>query len=157
MSGLLYKLHRGKKKSIINLKEFPPCHLQGSEHYWGIVNVTIMLIRDCWLRVDPTAIKFFSLHQYLSIFVRVHDHNISYFIIHVSTVYFFPFTYHLFFFYNSTRLKNPTCGHVIYITFCKSLFCFIYIKCNAEQMSGECPMARVVSGTVIASDMNINT
>lgn len=58
-------------------------------------------------------------------------------------LYFFPFTYH--FFYNSTRLENQTYGHVISITFCKTFALFhLYQRANAEQMGGECPMARVV-------------
>lgn len=99
-----------------------------------------MLIRTRWLRVHPIVIQFFSLHEY-SFIVCVCDHNITYFIICVTIF----LSFHTSIFFTIARvlkIKLMVMSHVLPLV--KRLLYFIYIRSKAEQMTGECPMARVV-------------
>lgn len=101
-----------------------------------------MLIRTRWLRVHPIVIQFFSLHGYSFIVcVCVCDHNITYFIIYVTIF----LSFHTSIFFTIARvlkIKLMVMSYVLPLV--KRLPYFIYIRSKAEQMTGECPMARVV-------------
>jgi hypothetical protein len=73
--------------------------------------------------------------------VCVYNHYISYFIIY-GTI-FLPF--HIILFFTIVQdLKIRPMVMSFLLPFVKRFFYFIYIRTNAEQMSRECPMARVV-------------